>query len=169
MNTNKQEATSRLDSTEMSELVNENLRRERFRVATTTNSEQLREFLQHCTRRGSPYQAGTDLFPRLKQLAKYCGCDTSTIYRISTGEQRSMKSSVADVLLLIAGISPAPTVRSPGEVVKERRRRLANADAWVDRDPRTRGNIVDNLLKGIRTRERRRDRKRNKLQMKQKV
>ncbi|TWU32223.1 hypothetical protein Poly41_57080 [Novipirellula artificiosorum] len=35
----------------------------RRKLAATSNSDQLREFLERCNRRGSPYRAGRNQFP----------------------------------------------------------------------------------------------------------
>ncbi|WP_231616161.1 hypothetical protein, partial [Novipirellula artificiosorum] len=118
----------------------------RRKLAATSNSDQLREFLERCNRRGSPYRAGRNQFPTQTQLAKYCQCDESTIYRISTGEQMSVRNEVSDILLAVSCISPRPAW---DDVTGERLLRLADADACVDNSPASRSEVLDAILSGI--------------------
>ena len=156
------EFNSIFDTPEMKEFSKQRNKQLQFEYATTRYSDQLRTFLEFCNKRGSAYRPGLDQFPRHVQIAKYCNCAPSTIYRIMTGEQKSISTQVCDVLLAISCISPAPSDRRYSVLYKEQRSRIADADAWADADPNTRGDILDVLFAGIKKREQRRERNRQK-------
>jgi len=93
-----------------------------------TSEEQLLEFLRESNRKGARYCPKTHPIPNLSRLAAYCGCSCSTLLRIANGETRKASLRTLSILNVIACICPAPY---GGDLERECRARIADADRWL--------------------------------------
>ena len=121
----------------------------RRQVAGMTLQERVIEYLGRCNRRGSRYRQDLDTCPNIRQLAKYCECDPTTILRIANGTTQSPSLRHISIIAAIAGISPVAYVI---DISAECRARVADANRWLAADPATRGDILDALVAGIKDR-----------------
>lgn len=123
-----------------------NARAEREREERMMFDERLRLFLSRCKSRGARYSPGKSMLPNHGQLARYCGCDLSTISRIEQGRTtKPPLATVATLSTLACIFPPAPE----HAFYAEQKARIADADRWVSDDPETRGELRDVLIDGI--------------------
>ncbi len=117
--------------------------------ASQSYDQRILAALQRCNRRGSSYRPGRRRDPNFTQLAKYCGCNATTILRIATGETKAPSLKTLSIISAITCISP-PAYNCDCD--EEYYARIADADRWLLGDKTTRGDIKEAILTGIKRR-----------------
>lgn len=123
-----------------------NSKAEKEREERMLLDDRLRLFLSQCSSRGARYSPGKSMLPNHAQLAKYCGCDLSTIGRIEQGRTTKPPLATVATLCALAGIFPAAPEHA---FYAEQKARIADADRWLGEARETRGELHDALIDGI--------------------
>ena len=88
-------------------------------------NEQLRRVLRRGSVRGRKYDAAKHDWPNLTCYARWCDCCHRTLVKFMHGQTKCLSHRVMDPLLFLTGLYPTATER-------ERRRRIADANNWMD-------------------------------------
>jgi transcriptional regulator with XRE-family HTH domain len=121
----------------------------RIQIAVMSLQDRVSEYLGRCNRRGSRYRQDLDTCPNIRQLAKYCECDPTTILRIANGTTQAPSLRNVSIIAAVAGISPAPY---QSDASAECRARVDDANQWLKDDPESRGDILDVIVAGVQSR-----------------